>query len=682
MQHSEYIKELLSKLTLDEKIGMVHGNGFFETKGVNRLGIPPLKMSDGPMGVRQEFPNNSWSPRGLSDDYVTYFPSNMALAATWNPDLAYDFGQALGAETRGRGKDVILAPGINIVRSPLCGRNFEYMSEDPYLISQMAPPIIQGIQTNDVASCVKHFALNNQETRRLEVDVMADERSLEEIYLPGFKACLTGSDTKAKTVMASYNKFRGDYACESHYLLRDILRSRWAYDGVIISDWGACHSTHKAAMAGLDIEMSVTDDFEDYYFAEPLMNAIIKNQIDMELIDEKVLNILHLMEQLGMLGNTRQKGALNCHKHQLGTLETARESIVLLGNDDAFLPMDASKIKSILVVGDNANRRQSQGGGSAEIKALYEHTPLSGITMALGGNARITFTQGYEPDVNAPSYVQFNHREKAVRLAGNHDVVLFVGGLNHDFDTEGRDMTDIILPYEQDLTIMALANANPNLVVVNLSGTAVDLSVANEYSKALLQTWYNGMEGGRALAEILFGHINPSGRLPITFAKNLDDYPSHSIGEFPGSDQVHYEESIFVGYRHFDTHGIEPLFPFGYGLSYTKFSYNTMKLSCDHKHCMVEIQLQNRGKMTGSEIIQVYVEDLESSEPRPVKELKAFKKVTLKPGQTHIVTFELSHEAFSFYSQKQKKWVFESGSFTIYAGSSSVHLPLSGDIAL
>lgn len=682
MTYSTHVIDLCTQLTLEEKIGLLHGKGIFRTEGVSRLNIPPLVMSDGPMGVRQEFPDNSWEPLGLTDDFVTYFPSNMAVAATWNTELAFEFGKALGAETRGRGKDVILAPGINILRSPLCGRNFEYMSEDPYLISKLVVPFIKGIQTNDVAACVKHFALNNQEERRLDVNVQVDERALEEIYLPGFKAAVT--DGNSYTVMGAYNRFRGDFCCENHFLLTEVLRDRWKFDGIVISDWGAVHSTTKAFNSGLDIEMSVSFDFANYYFADGLLSKIRNGEISEVAVDQKVLHILSVMEKLNMLSGQRKPGSYNTVSHQATTLKIAEESIVLLKNEHGILPLDPSSFDSIAVIGENADTQHSKGGGSAEIKALYEITPLAGIKMALGGQSKITYVKGYTSDPKASIHDANFLREEAMKVANSHDLVIFIGGLSHQFDTEGSDKTDISMPHYQDLLIKALAQVNPNIVTVHLSGSPVNIAPIMEHSLAVLQTWYNGMEGGRALANILFGSVNPSGKLPMTFAKNLEDYASHSIGEYPGGDDVHYDESIFVGYRHFDTHKIEPLFPFGHGLSYTSYAYDNLQISeyKDTKEICVCLDVTNTGDYSGLEIIQLYVHDYLSKLPRPYKELKGFKKIALLPNETKTVKFILDRSDFSYFNDKLKQWVFESGSFMLLLGSSSSDIRVSCDIEL
>lgn len=682
MHYSPFVNDLCRQLTLEEKIGMLHGKGIFRTEGVTRLGIPSFVMSDGPMGVRQEFPDNSWVPLGHSDDFVTYFPSNMALAATWNKTLSHEFGCALGAESRGRGKDVILAPGINILRTPLCGRNFEYMSEDPYLISKLVVPFIQGIQAFDVAACVKHFALNNQEHRRLDVNVHVDERALEEIYFPGFKAAIV--EGKSLTIMGAYNRFQGDFCCENHYLLTEVLRNRWNFEGIVISDWGAVHSTTKAFNSGLDIEMSVSMDFANYYFADGLYSKVKKGEVSEADIDKKILHILSTMEKLHMFDETRIKGCYNTPEHQQTTLKIAEEAIVLLKNEHSILPLKTNQIQSIAVIGENADIQHSKGGGSAEIKALYEITPLAGIKMALGGTKKITYAKGYTSDPKATIHDANFLREEALKIANAHDLILFVGGLSHQFDTEGSDKADINLPFYQDLLIKELHRVNPNIVSVHISGSPVNITSILEYSQGVLQTWYNGMEGGRALANILFGITTPSGKLPMTFAKNLEDYSSHSIGEYPGSDDVHYDESIYVGYRHFDTHKIEPLFPFGFGLSYTQFSYENLQIFEDKpsKQIRVQVDITNIGPFQGAEVVQLYIRDYISKLPRPYKELKGFEKTFLLPGERKTIEFVLTKQDFSYFNDKLKQWVFEPGNFMFLIGSSSADTRVSCDVEI
>lgn len=658
-------EELVQKLTLDEKIGMVHGAQLFQTKGVDRLGIPPLKMSDGPMGVRQEFQPSTWQTVGLSDDLVTYLPCNSALAATWNRELAARTGSVLGEEARGRGKDVILAPGINIKRSPLCGRNFEYFSEDPYLTKELAVPFIQGIQNWDVAACVKHFAANNQETERLWVDVKIDEKALREIYLPAFRAAVEEADSY--TIMTAYNKLNGTHCYANKHLLDDILRKEWGYEGTVISDWGGVHDTKMAAEAALDIEMSVTDNFEEYYLAQPLKKAIQEGEIKEEQLDEKVIHILMLMMRMHMIegaqeNRPRKSGTYNTEEHRRETLQVARESVVLLKNEKQRLPLHPEKTKKLLVIGENAECVHSNGGGSAEIKALYEITPMMGIKTLLGGNAEVRFVKGYcrdgkveKSDVNwqeaslengggstktgiasvdaALKAKRESLRREAVELAAQYEDVILIGGLNHDCDSEGNDRADMKLPYEQDLLIKEVLKANPNTIIVMMGGSPVEMHQWINQAQAVVWNWYSGMEGGRALAEVLFGKVNPSGKLPETFYVRHTDCSAHAVGEFPGGEAVHYTEGVFVGYRYNDTFHIPPQFCFGHGLSYTTFAYSNPSVRWQNGCCIVTLEVENTGELDGKETVQVYAAPVKRLEDEPVQQLKGFEKVTLAAGE-------------------------------------------------
>lgn len=691
------IEELVKQLTLDEKIGMIHGDGLFRTKGVERLGIPPLHMSDGPMGVRNEFENDQWKVIGHTDDYVTYLPSNSALASTWNKELAYTCGKVLGTEARGRNKDVILAPGINIKRSPLCGRNFEYMSEDPYLTGEMAVPLIKGIQTADTAACVKHFALNNQETERLWVDVEVSDRALREIYLPAFKRAV--EEGNCYSLMGAYNLYKGEHCCESQELLNNILRKEWKYDGMVVSDWGAVHHTKEVANSGLDIEMSVTNNFDDYCMANPLKEEIQKGEVEESVINEKIRNILRMMFKLHMLdGEERQAGTYNAPSHHEKALEAARESIVLLKNEKNGLPLDQKKVKKVLVIGDNANRIHSSGGGSAEIKALYEVSPLLGIKKLLGGNTEVTYVQGYfaddfetqNSDVNwqadslengdgttgeaknanfALLEKQKQLREEAVELAKQFETVIFIGGQNHLQDLEGHDRPDMKLPYAQDLLIEQLLEANKNTIVVLVSGSPVEMPWIQK-ANAIVWGWYAGMEGGTALAEVLFGKVNPSGRLPETFPITHKDCSAHCIGEFPGGKTVAYKEGIFVGYRYYDTNHVPVLFPFGYGLSYTQFVYDKLQVKVADQEVKVSFEVSNIGNRDGKEVAQVYVGMKHSNIDRPTKELKVFEKVELKAKETKNITLSIPKDALAYYAEEQKQFVVENGEYTIFVGKS------------
>lgn len=707
MADEKKINELVEQFTLEEKIGMIHGDGLFRTKGVERLGIPPLVMSDGPMGVRNEFENSEWKAVGNSDDFVTYLPCNSALASTWNRELAYEMGKVLGEEARGRGKDIILAPGINIKRSPLCGRNFEYMSEDPYLTGELAVPLIRGIQTADVAACVKHFALNNQETERLWVEVEADERAVREIYLSAFEKAV--KEGESYSLMGAYNRYRGEHCCESKALLNDILRKEWKYDGMVVSDWGAVHKTKEAAESGLDIEMSVTDNFEEYCMANPLRMAVQNGEISEELIDRKVKNILRLMDRLHMLptetGVYRKTGAYNTPEHREVVLQAARESVVLLKNEANLLPLNPHDVKKVLVIGDNADRIHSEGGGSAEIKALYEISPLMGIKKLLGGNAKVTYVPGYFADdfenkedcynwqadslengggqtsqkvADAEaSKRQEKLRRQAVEAAKAYDIVIFIGGQNHLQDLEGHDRPDMKLPYGQDALLEDLLRIKPNTIVVMASGSPVEMPWISN-AKTVVWQWYAGMEGGTALAEVLFGMVNPSGRLPESFPISHADCSAHCLGEFPGGKVVKYREGIFVGYRYFDTKDKEVLFPFGFGLSYTHYSFSNLKIWGEYPSIHVTLDVTNTGSMAGKETVQIYVGKKESVVLRAAKELKQFAKVPLESGETKTVSFLLDQTSFQFYDEKKHEFVVEPGQYVILAGKSVNEICLEG----
>ena len=574
------IEKIIGEMTLEEKVGMCYGSEIFKSGGVSRLGIPELVMSDGPMGVRKEFYGKkeyvkymldgeiSFTPMGLSDDYTTYLPCNMALAATWNRKLAYESGSVLGEEARGRGKDVILAPGINIVRTPLCGRNFEYMSEDPYLIGEIAVPFVKGVEQHDVAACVKHFAVNNQETNRLSVNAEVDEKALREIYLPAFEKVV--KEGKVKTIMSAYNRFRGEFCSENSYLLKDILRDEWGFDGTVISDWGAVHHTLEAASNGLDIEMNVTNT--DYCMAQPLIKAVKAGKIKEEVIDEKVRNILKLMQKINVFNEERKTGQCNKISNREKTLKVAEEAIVLLKNEKGLLPLSLKTVGKVAVIGDNADRLHSNGGGSAEAKALYEISPLMGIKQNLGGNIKLSYARGYSQNISKQKALF----EEAIALAKASDTVIFVGGLNHEIDCEGADKKDMHLPYGQDALIKALLEVNARTIIIMLTGSPVDMTPWVNQAHTLVQTWYNGMEGGYALGEVLTGKVNPSGKLPITFPYHLEDCSVSKFGEFPGGESVTYNEGTYVGYRYFDAYEVPVLFEFGYGLSYTKFDYSKL----------------------------------------------------------------------------------------------------------
>jgi beta-glucosidase len=618
MQNKDQAEKILKELTLDEKIGMIHGAQLFQTAGVERLGIPPMKFSDGPMGVRQEFEPDSWATIDHTDDYVTYMPCISALAATWNRDLSYEMGNVLGEEFRGRGKDMLLGPGVNIKRSPLCGRNFEYFSEDPYLTGEMAVPYIKGVQNWDVAACVKHFAVNNQETERLWVNVEIDEKVLRKIYLKAFYDVVKKGGAYA--IMGAYNKIRNEHCCQSDFLLKDILRDEWNYDGVVVSDWGAVHDTEKAANSQLDIEMSVTNDFDDYFMADPLKKKIEAGEIDEKVVDEKVLRILNLMIKLHMLDGKRKSGAYNTPEHREKALKIAEESVVLLKNEEKILPLQKDKLKKVLLVGRNAEQIHSNNGGSAEIKALYEITPLMGLKTHLGGNVQVDYVAGYDKDVKKEESDK-NWQETSLENGG--------GSVKEQTENE-----EILKRRKELLKI------KPDMPVVLIGGTPVEMGEWIDQAKAVVWGWYAGMEGGTAMAEVLLGEVNPSGKLPESFYKTITDCSAHSLGEFPGDENVRYSEGMYVGYRYLDKYEIEPQFCFGHGLSYTTFEYENLALDRTDPDYKITFTLKNTGDRDGSEIVQVYVH--KETEPDIVKELAGFEKVSLKAGEEKQVTVKVA----------------------------------------
>ena len=695
VQMEKRIEKLIKKMTLEEKVGLLHGNSKFYVAGVERLGIPEWSLSDGPHGVRAEINRHDWAYAGWTNDSASYFPTGTAFAATWNPELAYRRGEVLGEEARWRKKDVLLGPGVNIIRSPLCGRNFEYMSEDPYMNSVLAVAYIKGLQSRDVACSVKHFAVNNQETNRTTVDVECSERALREIYLPAFKAAV--QEGGALTVMAAYNKFRGEFCAENNYLVRKILRNEWGFDGVYVTDWGAAHSTVPSMEAGLDLEMgTLIDKYEDWYYANPLIEAVKSGKIPMSLVDEKVGDVLRVMIKTNVLDPKKRfgPGSMNTKEHQQATYDAAAEAIVLLKNQNNLLPLDFSSIKSLAVIGDNATRKHSNGGLSSEIKAVYEVTPLEALRAKWGDKVDIRFAQGYEKlstfvegSNNGQSSGTFSSKtqesdallKEAVEVARTSDVALLVCGLNHDYDTESFDRLNMDIPYGQVELIQEVVKANPRTIVVMIAGSPLNMAAVDICSPAIVWAWFNGMEGGNALVDVLSGKVNPSGKMPFTTPVSLDQSPAHALGNFPGRDlKVNYEEDILVGYRWFDTKGLPVVYPFGYGLSYTTFNYsnlNTDKKTYDQADTIqATFTLTNTGDREGAEVAQLYVSDPVCSVMRPVKELKGFKKVFLKPGESRRITLDIPVSSLAFYSEAQSQFVVEPGEFILQLGASAADI--------
>jgi beta-glucosidase len=667
----EKIRSLISQMTLREKAGLLHGNSKFYVAGIKRLGIPEWALSDGPHGVRAEIDRDDWGYAGWTNDSATCFPPGTALAATWNPSLAYARGIVLGEEARFRKKDILLGPGINIIRSPLCGRNFEYMSEDPLVISRMSVAYIRGLQSKDVAASVKHWLANNQEEHRDSIDVSVSERALREIYLPGFKASVT--EGGAYTVMAAYNKFRGDWCSENEYLDREVLRKELGFKGVLMTDWSAAHSTVKAALAGLDLEMGTDKkDYNEWYFADPLINAVEAGKVPVSVVDEKVANVLRVMMRTKMFDEgQREKGKMNTREHQQAAYNDAAEAAVLLQNNGNILPLDFSKLRSIAIIGDNATRKHCGGGLSSEIKALYEITPLEAIRKKFGATVKINFAQGYEKGT-----VDWKLIDAAVAVAKESEAVVIFGGLNHDLDTESADKKDMELPYGQDVLIREVARANPNTVVVIIAGSPVKLSGIVYRVPAVLWPWYGGMEAGNAVADVLSGKVDPSGKMPFTLPVSLEQSPAHALGNYPGRGlKVNYEEDILVGYRWFDTKKITPQFAFGYGLSYTTFELGA--LSADKavygKDDVIPVKftVKNTGSRYGAEVAQLYVSDPVASVLRPAKELRAFEKVFLQPGEVKTVVLNVKVADLAFYDESKKGWNIEAGDFILQLGNSS-----------
>lgn len=693
------VKDALSRMTLEEKVALCHAQSKFSSAGVPRLGIPEVWMSDGPHGVRAEINWNDWGYANWTNDSITAFPALTCLAATWNPEMSAKYGKAIGEEARYREKDVLLGPGVNIYRTPLNGRNFEYMGEDPYLASVMCVPYIQEVQKNGVAVSVKHYALNNQELWRGHIDVELSDRALYEIYLPAFKAAVCQGG--AWTVMGAYNKIRGQHACHNELTLNKILKGDWKFDGVVVTDWGGAHDTYEAAMNGLDIEMGsytngLTSEsaftYNDYYLANPYLQMLKSGKVPMSTIDDKASRILRLIFRTAM---NRQKpyGSVATPEHYAAAREIGNEGIVLLKNapvskkESALLPIDASRYNRILVVGDNAVRLLNQGGGSSELKVKDMVSPLDGLRELYGD--KVVYTQGYA--AGRPMYgradeisqaVTDSLRNRAVEMAREADLVVLFGGLNknHFQDCEGGDRLQYGLPFGQDELIEALQAVNKNLVLVLLSGNAVEMPWVDKVP-AIVQGWYLGSMGGKSLADVLGGAVNPSGKLPFSFPVKLEDCGAHAFDalSYPGdSIKEVYKEDILVGYRWYDTKKIPALFPFGHGLSYTTFQYgkpvaSAKKMAADGT-LTVTVPVKNTGSVAGKEVVQLYVGDDKCSVLRPLKELKHFQKIALQPGEEKSVTFTVTPEDLQFYDDKAACWKSEPGKFKLYIGSSSTDI--------
>lgn len=648
------VEDLLGRLTLKEKFKLCGGIKIFYTRPIKRLGIKNFKMTDGPHGI---------GPHSSGNKECTYFPVAICRAATWNPELSEMFGVAVAQEVRDIGYHMILGPGVNIHRTPLCGRTFEYHTEDPYLNVKMAVPVVKGIQSQRIAACVKHYACNNQEINRFQVSSEVSERALQEIYLPAFEATVREAD--AWSFMTCYNRVNGKFGCEHKNILRERLMEQWGFRGFVVSDWNALKRNKVTAEncinAGLTLEMP----HSFIYGSKHLNKALLEEKFTEETLNDNVRRLLRVMFLTGLFDDDHAipPGSRNTSEHQSLARKIAEEGIVLLKNKDNLLPLNFKALKKIAVLGPNANKKMSRTGGSSMVLPPYEITPLTGIEEKCKDKVEI---------IDSPSEA---------------DIAIIFAGLNHNLgmDCENADRTTLELPSDQIELINKTVQENPKTVIVLINGSPVAMDDWLDNVPSVVEAWYSGMEGGHVIADILFGDVNPSGKLPTTFPKKLSDSPAHvSKKTFPGDDKVFYNEGIFIGYRHFDTKKIEPLFPFGYGLSYTTFTYENLKVSKDtvlgDESFTVSCDIINSGDRAGAEIVQLYIQDIECSVERPIKELKGFKKIFLNPGEKGTVSVKLDKTALSFYAEKSNCWKAEKGNFNILVGSSSRDIRLQGEI--
>ncbi len=705
------IDDALARMTLDEKIAVIHAQSKFSSPGVKRLGFPDLWTDDGPHGVRPDVLWDEWEQAGQTNDSCVAFPALTCLAATWNPSLARLYGESLAEEALYRNKSVMLGPGVNIYRTPLGGRNFEYMGEDPWLASRMVVPYIQGLQSKGVAACVKHYALNNDEEYRHQVNVIVSDRALHEIYLPAFRAAV--QEAGAWSIMGAYNLYKNQHNCHNDIMLNKILKKDWGFDGVVVSDWGGCHNTDEAIRNGLDLEfgswtdgltMGKTNAYDAYYLAAAYKERILQGKYSTKELDEKVRRVLRLFFRTTM---NRQKphGFLCSESHYDAALKIAQEGIVLLKNDlmkkekAPLLPINLQKTQRILVVGENAIKMMTVGGGSSSLKVQHEILPLDGIRQYLSANhpqVSVDYARGYVGDtiqsyngvtVGRSLYETRSQAEltvEAVEKARQADVVIFIGGLNKSDhqDCEGHDRLSYGLPYAQNDVIEAILKVNPRLVYVNISGNGAELPWIQRVP-AVVQAWFIGSEAGKAIASVLMGDVNPSGKLPFTWYSSLQQCGAHALKAYPGQWRAdhqiideEYKEDIFVGYRWTDRLKKEkPLFPFGHGLSYTTFKIGKVtadkQIMSQNDKLILRVNVTNTGRLAGAETVQCYIADKECSVERPVKELKAFQKVWLQPGETREVQLTIDRRSLSFYDSAQGQWVAEPGQFEALIGTSA-----------
>ncbi|MFZ5941232.1 MAG: glycoside hydrolase family 3 C-terminal domain-containing protein [Bacteroidota bacterium] len=744
LKNEARIDSLISVMTLEEKIEMLHAKHMFVSAGVERLGIADMNYVDGPFGIREELEPDGWSPLGWETDRSTFFPTGSALAATWSPELAYAYGTAMAKEARLRGKDMLLGPAINIQRIPTGGRTYEYLSEDPFLSSRLSVGYTKGVQDNGVAVCLKHYALNNQEDNRGMVNVVIGERAMREVYLPPFQAAVEEAD--AWGVMSAYNKVNGYWCSENDILLNKILRDDWGFAGMVVSDWSGTHSTVPAIMSGLNVEMP-----GKFYLGQALLDSVNAGAVPMEVIDQRVREILRVRLAVAPVPADQANKVLTSQpESQKTAYDVACKSIVLLKND-GILPLDLSAKPVIAVIGANARQTMANGGLGAGVKALYEFTPLEGLLNRIGDKAELIYAEGYVPVVY--DWVRFQGKrspeenaridkaralrsaeleKEALALAGKADIILFIGGDNRAVESEGNDRTDIFLPSGQDQLIRKLADINPNIVTVLTSGAPNDLNVVNPLSKALLISWFNGSEGGNALADVLTGAVSPSGRLPFTLPLKLEDVPAYALGNYPqgaktkdifaglisddepGKGKVEdkvededkdedkaedkdkdevgdpniafYSEESLVGYRWYETKNIPVMYPFGYGLSYTTFSYSDLVAEKDMyrsgETIAVSFNLTNTGSVAADEVPQLYVHRVNPAVEWPAKELKAFTRVNLAPGETRQVKLEIPVESLRYWNEELQQWSDDPCEIELLLGASVRDVKLTGKVRI
>ena len=698
------VEDALARMTLEEKVGMTTAQSKFSSRGVPRLGIPEVWHTDGPHGIRPEVLWDDWDQAGWTNDSCTAFPALINLAATWDKEMSLLYGRCIGEEARYRKKDILLGPGINICRTPLNGRNFEYMGEDPYLVGKMVAPYVKGVQENGVAACVKHYAVNNQEFQRTQSNSVVDDRTLYEIYLPAFKAAVVEGD--AWSIMGSYNLYNGQYNCHNKKLLVDILKGEWGFDGVVVSDWGGCRDDEEAVLNGLDIEMgtwtnglrgAASNSYRNYHMADPYLKGLREGKYTTKELDDKVRRILRLIFRTSMRPEPNY-GRFVCPEHYQAARDISAAGVVLLKNDNNVLPLNVPEGGKILLVGENVVKKMVVGGGSSNLKTAYEVNPLEGIQNAYADKAEVVWARGYVGDTSTSYNLVDTGQDltdnrssqvliaEAVDQAKDADYVIFIGGLNKSAhqDNESTDRLQITLPYDQEDVILALAEVAENLVVVNISGSPVAMPWADKVD-AIVQGWYGGTETGNALADVLTGKVNPSGRLPFSVPFKYEDGPIKTEAQYPGVKeegdkfwQTHYSEGVYIGYRWYSTQDIPVQFPFGHGLSYTTFEYSNAKTA---KPVMkadgtlkVSVDVTNTGDCDGAEVVQLYISDPESSVDRPVRELKGFEKVWLKAGEKKKVVFEIDAEDLSYFDGDKHAWVAEPGEFKALFGSSSENI--------